>query len=152
MGWHFESCFIRALQIKGYHFRIFFFCTVCLFICLQHNCWTALKAMEMYLVQVACLMAARKVSSWSVCSAYRSLHCVLFLQPSSLHLLMICKTEASTYQHRLLMGTREVFVVKVWGTEPMTCEDYRCFACLSHINKGCHPGSLSRQISECYPL
>lgn len=28
MGCHLESCFIRALQIKGYHFRIFFLYSV----------------------------------------------------------------------------------------------------------------------------
>lgn len=65
-------------------------------------------------------------------SAYLSLHCGLFLQFVSLHLLMLCKTKASTYQHRLLMGTCEVFVMKVWGAEPMPCEDYHCFACPSH--------------------
>lgn len=56
----------------------------------------------------------------------------LCLQLPSVHLLMICKTRASTYQQRLLVGTHAVFVMKVWGTAPVPCEDYRCFACPSH--------------------
>lgn len=46
-----------------------------------------------------------KCPLWLAKSALR----VAFLQLPSLRLLMICKTRASTYQHKILMHTQEVF-------------------------------------------
>lgn len=67
----------------------------------------------------------------SLCLAKSALH-VAFLQLPSLCLLMICKTRASTYQHKPLMSTREAFLMKAWGTDTMPCEDCHGFAQPSH--------------------